>query len=107
MWRVSLATGKLPLFQPREHAADNCLTPMLKQQFGGVVIANEQFSKAQANEWLASGKADAVAFGIPFIANPDLPARLAKDAALNPPRKELFYAKGAEGYTDYPALNQA
>jgi 2,4-dienoyl-CoA reductase-like NADH-dependent reductase (Old Yellow Enzyme family) len=102
-----LGKRQIAFISTREHAADNSLTPMLKQQFGGVVIANEQFSKAQANEWLASGKADAVAFGIPFIANPDLPARLQQDAPMNPPRKELFYAQGAEGYTDYPALNQA
>lgn len=102
-----LGRRQIAFISTREHAADNSLTPMLKQQFGGVVIANEQFSKAQANEWLASGKADAVAFGIPFIANPDLPARLQQDAPMNPPRKELFYAQGAAGYTDYPALNQA
>ncbi len=102
-----LGKRQIAFISTREHAADNSLTPMLKQQFGGVVIANEQFSKAQANEWLATGKADAVAFGIPFIANPDLPARLQQDAALNTPRKELFYAQGAEGYTDYPVLTQA
>lgn len=102
-----LGKRQIAFISTREHAADNSLTPMLKQQFGGVVIANEQFSKAQANAWLAEGKADAVAFGIPFIANPDLPARLLQDAPMNPPRKELFYGQGAEGYTDYPALNQA
>ena len=46
------------------------------------------FDKVTANQWLAEGKADAIAFGIPFIANPDLPARLATDASMNPPRKE-------------------
>ncbi|WP_306519398.1 alkene reductase [Rheinheimera sp.] len=102
-----LGKRQIAFISTREHAADNSLTPMLKQQFGGVVIANEGFNKAQANAWLAEGKADAVAFGIPFIANPDLPARLQQDAALNTPRKELFYAQGAEGYTDYPVLTQA
>lgn len=102
-----LGKRQIAFISTREHAADDSLTPMLKQQFGGVVIANEQFSKAQAHAWLAEGKADAVAFGVPFIANPDLPARLQQDAPLNPPRKELFYAKGAEGYTDYPSLQQA
>lgn len=102
-----LGKRQIAFISTREHAADDSLTPMLKQQFGGVVIANEGFNKAQANAWLAEGKADAVAFGVPFIANPDLPARLQQDAPLNPPRKELFYAKGAEGYTDYPSLQQA
>lgn len=88
----------------REHEAEDSLAPRLKEAFGGVFIANEGFTKAQANAWLAAGKADAVAFGVPFIANPDLPARLAKDAELNPPRPETFYAQGAEGYLDYPTL---
>ncbi|MNT62308.1 N-ethylmaleimide reductase [compost metagenome] len=67
-------------------------------------IANERFTKAQANAWLASGKADAVAFGIPFIANPDLPARLAEDAPLNEPQPHTFYGAGPVGYIDYPRL---
>src|SRR5690606_23511514 len=56
----------------RESVSEDSLTPYLKEQFGGLVIANERFTKAQANAWLAEGKADAVAFGIPYIANPDL-----------------------------------
>jgi 2,4-dienoyl-CoA reductase-like NADH-dependent reductase (Old Yellow Enzyme family) len=88
----------------REHAADDSLTPRLKQAFGGVFIANEGFTKELGNAWLQRGKADAVAFGVPFIANPDLPARLAQDAPLNPPRPEGFYGPGAVGYIDYPAL---
>ncbi|MCU1715660.1 alkene reductase [Pseudomonas sp. 5P_3.1_Bac2] len=88
----------------RERAADDSLLPSLKKIFGGVVIANEGFDKALASAWIDSGKADAVAFGVPFIANPDLPARLLKDAALNPPRPETFYGSGPQGYTDYPAL---
>lgn len=88
----------------REKEADDSLTPSLKQAFGGVFIANEGFSKELGNAWLQSGKADAVAFGVPFIANPDLPARLAQDAPLNPPRPEGFYTSGAVGYIDYPTL---
>ncbi|HSX69917.1 alkene reductase [Pseudomonas subflava] len=88
----------------REKQGEDSLTPFIKEQFGGLVIANERFTKDQANAWLAEGKADAVAFGIPFIANPDLPARLAQDAPLNEPRPELFYAQGPVGYIDYPRL---
>lgn len=88
----------------REKEADDSLTPSLKQAFGGVFIANEGFTKELGNAWLQSGKADAVAFGVPFIANPDLPARLAQDAPLNPPRPEGFYGSGAVGYIDYPTL---
>ncbi|HEY6612085.1 MAG TPA: alkene reductase [Pseudomonas sp.] len=88
----------------REKEGDDSLGPQLKQIFGGVYIANERFTKAQANRWLAEGKADAVAFGIPFIANPDLPARLAADAPLNEPDSSTFYAAGPVGYLDYPTL---
>jgi 2,4-dienoyl-CoA reductase-like NADH-dependent reductase (Old Yellow Enzyme family) len=88
----------------REQEADDSLSPTLKQAFGGVFIANERFSKAQADAWLASGKADAVAFGIPFIANPDLPARFAEDAALNEAQPATFYGSGPVGYIDYPRL---
>ncbi|MCQ4278975.1 alkene reductase [Pseudomonas stutzeri] len=87
----------------REKAGEDSLGPQLKEIFGGVYIANERFTKKQANAWLEEGKADAVAFGIPYIANPDLVERLRKDAPLNEPRPELFYAKGAEGFTDYPS----
>ena len=88
----------------REKEADDSLSPSLKEAFGGVFIANERFTKDQANAWLQSGKADAVAFGIPFIANPDLPARLAQDAELNTPHPETFYGSGPVGYLDYPTL---
>lgn len=89
----------------REAQGDDSLGPQLKQQFAGVYIANEKFDKASAEAALAAGTADAVAFGVPYIANPDLVQRFAKDAPLNTPRPELFYASGAEGYTDYPALS--
>lgn len=64
----------------------------------------KRFTKEQANAWLDEGKADAVAFGIPYIANPDLVERLRKDAPLNEAKPELFYAQGPVGYTDYPSL---
>ncbi|MFP5019702.1 alkene reductase [Pseudonocardia phyllosphaerae] len=56
---------------------------------------------------VADGVADAVAVGRPFLANPDLVARWEQGAELNDPRQELFYGGGAEGYTDYPALDTA
>jgi 2,4-dienoyl-CoA reductase-like NADH-dependent reductase (Old Yellow Enzyme family) len=90
----------------REAQGDDSLGPQLKQRFDGVYISNEQFDKASATKALEEGTADAVAFGIPFIANPDLVQRFATDSALNPARPELFYASGAQGYTDYPVLEQ-
>ncbi|WP_369958806.1 alkene reductase [Pseudomonas benzenivorans] len=88
----------------REQEADDSLAPSLKEAFGGVFIANERFTKEQANAWLAAGKADAVGFGIPFIANPDLPARLEQDAPLNEAQPQTFYGAGPVGYIDYPRL---
>ncbi|MGO4474765.1 alkene reductase [Massilia sp. 2TAF26] len=88
----------------REAVGPDSLGPQLKEIFGGVYIANEKMSKESAEELLSSGKADAVAWGQWFIANPDLPARLKTGAPLNPARPDKFYAPGAEGYTDYPAL---
>ncbi|SDQ41780.1 alkene reductase [Pseudomonas sp. B21-012] len=88
----------------REKEADDSIGALIKEAFGGPYIVNERFTKASANTALASGKADAVAFGIPFIANPDLPARLAADAPLNEAHPETFYGKGPVGYIDYPRL---
>ena len=73
--------------------------------FGGAFIANQKLTSETAEGLLAKGEADAVAFGQLFIANPDLPLRFAKNASLNVPDPETFYAHGSEGYTDYPFLD--
>ena len=78
---------------------------MLQSEFGGVFVANDGLDAATANELVASGQADAVSFGKLFIANPDLPARLAAGAALSDWRAELFYTPGPEGYVDYPTMS--
>lgn len=88
----------------RESLGDNRIGPQLKKLFGGVYIANEQMTKATAEQVIAGGEADAIAFGKLFIANPDLPKRLQLDAPLNEPKPESFYAPTPEGYVDYPAL---
>ena len=102
-----LGKRKIAFICAREGLGDDQLGPKLKQAFGGVYVDNERFSKADAEAVLADGRADAVAFGKLFIANPDLPKRFAENASLNEPRPELFYAPGPEGYTDYPALEDA
>ncbi len=76
----------------------------LRRRFSGVYIANNGYDRELAIEAVASGEADLVAFGVPFIANPDLVERLRRDAALNLPDKATFYGGGTEGYTDYPTL---
>ena len=70
------------------------------------LIINTGFDKAKANAVLAQGHADLVAFGVPFIANPDLVDRLRKDLPLSKPDPTLFYGIGAKGYTDYPSFGQ-
>jgi 2,4-dienoyl-CoA reductase-like NADH-dependent reductase (Old Yellow Enzyme family) len=55
---------------------------------------------------IEAGEADAVGFGVPFLANPDLPERFRQGAPLNQPDPTTFYAPGAKGYTDYPTLEQ-
>jgi 2,4-dienoyl-CoA reductase-like NADH-dependent reductase (Old Yellow Enzyme family) len=99
-----LGKRKIAFLFTREHPGDDSLTPQLKQQFGGALIANERFTKEQGNAWLAEGKADAIGFGVPFIANPDLVKRLEQDAPLNEPKFETFYGSSPEGYIDYPTL---
>lgn len=95
----------------REGLAEPRLGPQLKKEFGGVFIANQQFTAAQAEGEIAAGNADAVAWGKLYIANPDLVARFEKGAALNEPDSSTFYAVGTgdlkRGYTDYPALSLA
>jgi N-ethylmaleimide reductase len=88
----------------RESVGDNRIGPFLKKAFGGVYIANEKMDKETAEQVIASGEADAVAFGKWFISNPDLPRRLKDNAPLNPEHPETFYSSTSEGYTDYPAL---
>jgi 2,4-dienoyl-CoA reductase-like NADH-dependent reductase (Old Yellow Enzyme family) len=88
----------------RERVGEDSIGPLLKKAFGGVYIANEKFTKESAQAALDRGDADAVAWGQLFIANPDLVKRFENDAVLNAPIPETFYARGAEGYTDYPML---
>jgi N-ethylmaleimide reductase len=76
----------------------------LRRAFNGVYIANNGFTRELAIEAVASGAAEAVAFGRLFIANPDLVERLQRNAPLNTPDVATFYGGDAVGYTDYPAL---
>jgi len=84
-------------------AADR-ISPLLKAEFGGILIANEGFTMASAELEIEKESADAVAFGKLFIANPDLPRRFQLGADLNVPDAQTFYSDGAIGYTDYPFL---
>ncbi len=100
-----LGKRKLAFICTREYAANGWISPDLKKEFGGAWIANENFTPESAAQTVADGVADAVAFGRLFIANPDLPARIERGAALNAPDPATFFARGPKGYTDYPVLD--
>ncbi len=82
------------------------MTPA-RAAFKGVLVGNMGYTADEADKAIASGQLDAVAFGVPFLANPDLPARIASKAELNAPDAARFYSPGPKGYTDYPALSAA
>lgn len=75
-----------------------------RPMFKGTLITNAGFTKEKAEAYIREGWADAVAFGVAFIANPDLPERFRRGAALNTPDPATFYTPGEKGYTDYPFL---
>ena len=80
------------------------LTELMKEAFGGSVIANQGLSREDGERLIEAGEANAIAWGQQFIANPDLPERFAVGADLNEPRPETYYGEGEEGYTDYPFM---
>ncbi|MFM1942098.1 MAG: alkene reductase [Verrucomicrobiota bacterium] len=86
----------------RESQAEPRIFPRMKEQFGGMLIANQQLDQAMAETLLQKGEADAVSFGQLFIANPDLVRRFEKGLPLNTPEPETFYGGDSRGYTDYP-----
>ena len=79
------------------------LTPA-RANYHGVLVGNMGYGADEAEQAIADGLVDAVAFGTGFLANPDLPARVQAGVALNAPNPATFYTPGAEGYTDYPAM---
>jgi N-ethylmaleimide reductase len=94
------ATGGARDFAPFDFAS-------LRKRFKGAYVANNGFDFDLATKALAANHADLIAFGKPFISNPDLVERLQRGAPLNDYDKNTFYGGGAKGYTDYPALGAA
>ncbi len=72
--------------------------------YQGVLISNMGYTAEEAEDAIAAGQIDAVAFGTAFLANPDLPERIQAGASLNQPNPNTFYTPGPVGYTDYPFL---
>ncbi|MES2546593.1 MAG: alkene reductase [Pseudomonadota bacterium] len=76
----------------------------MRKLFKGSYMANLSYDKTRGNAAVASGHADVIAYGVPFIANPDLVERYKTDAALNEADSNSFYGGNEKGYTDYPFL---
>jgi N-ethylmaleimide reductase len=79
---------------------------LMRKKWRGTLIVAGGFDRDSAEAWLAQGKADLVAFGRKFLANPDLPQRFRLRAPLNADDPTSYYGGGAKGYTDYPSLAQ-
>ena len=80
------------------------LSPKIREVFSRPLVLNQDYTIEKAQADLDSGLADAIAFGRAFIGNPDLVERLRTGAPLTQDNPKTWYSKGAEGYTDYPAL---
>ena len=85
-------------------AVPDTVKQKIRQAFKGTLIVAGGFDAASAEAVLAAKQGDLIAFGKPFIANPDLPRRLREGQELNAPNMNSFYTPGSKGYTDYPAL---
>jgi 2,4-dienoyl-CoA reductase-like NADH-dependent reductase (Old Yellow Enzyme family) len=94
---------KLAFLFARERLGPGRIGPELKAAFGGPFIANQGLTPDEASTLVARGEADAAGFGVLFIANPDLPQRIASNTPLNTPDQDTFYVGGRRGYTDYAA----
>jgi N-ethylmaleimide reductase len=106
----ALGIAYLTLLEPNAKDAGNGVqiervADTFRSKVTVALIVNTGFDKAKGNSFIAERKADAVTFGVPYIANPDLVARFRTDAPLNKPDPSTFYGEGAKGYTDYPALD--
>lgn len=95
---------RLAFIEMAPGAAGLGLHEPLRKRFDGAWFAGGGFDRAQGERWLATGRADAILYGQAFIANPDLPRRFAVGAPLNAADPDTYYAGGARGYVDYPAL---
>jgi N-ethylmaleimide reductase len=102
--------GHLHFIEPRSSGAGRAdvnhqnvpsALELFRSDWSGVLIGAGGFDGASAEATVASGRADAIAFGRAFIANPDLPTRLKLNILLNPYNRATFYGGGAAGYTDY------
>lgn len=92
--------GRMGYVPPEER-----IGPEVRRIFKGTFMLNGGYGLQSGNEAIARGDTDLIAFGVPYLANPDLPERFRLKAPLNEPDVATFYAGGPKGYTDYPALS--
>jgi N-ethylmaleimide reductase len=113
---AALGLAYIHLVEPRQDEgngfdisrwASTSIGTIFRDKFSGKIIAAGGYSGELAESAIAAGDVDAVAFGRNFIANPDLPNRLATGADLNRYHRESFYGGTQKGYTDYPFLADA
>jgi N-ethylmaleimide reductase len=83
------------------------VAPLIRKVFKGPLVLNSDYDLPRATQAIAAGDADAITFGRKFLANPDLPYRLANGLPLNPEDPDTFYSQGAPGYTTYPVAREA
>ncbi len=112
---VALCDALSPLGLAYIHIADHSSmgSPIVKQEikdlirrhFNGAVILSGGYDATRAESDLAAGRGDLIAFGRPFISNPDLPHRLFNGIALSPSDRNTFYGGGTTGYIDYPSAS--
>ena len=79
------------------------IAPAIRKVFAGPLILNSDYDGANGQKMLDEGVADAITFGRTFLANPDLPYRLAHGIPLTKDNPQTWYSAGPEGYTDYPS----
>jgi N-ethylmaleimide reductase len=82
------------------------MADLIRGKYRGTLMIAGGFDRDSAEAWLEQGRADLIAFGRKFLANPDLPTRLREQAPLNADDPSTYYGGGAKGYTDYPSLAQ-
>ena len=102
----------IELREPRKPTAAGAIptepvSPVMRRNYSGRIVINSDYDWRDAKERICAGDADGVSIGRLFIANPDLVKRLALGAPLNEGDSSTFYSGGAQGYVDYPTLEQA
>ena len=83
------------------------ITPILREKYQGTFLINGGFDQESGEEALDQKVGDAIVYGVPFIANPDLVSRFTRQVPLAEPDPTTFYSPGEKGYTDYATLELA